>query len=279
MIPLPISNYFASGVPSLDFKMDAPGVVDHFRHALALNEARPLFNPDLWKTDADSSDSSYLEAWFFGYHHDIGGGDTVQGLALWPLQWILHAATDYGLVIDPSVEIYDILFNGKDNVIETPHDISLKMFDMIKHHTATKLWGLRLNEPFSLMAPQPRQYFTYLTKPPYIKLVRPKVFLHPSAYLVFDVSSSFRIQLYQWKHFRNFLQHRFETIPQIDNPWWERQAIDSIVNKSDGVERLNVLVVGRPGTGKAEMIERIFGKPDEAAMVPRRRSLSPKQRH
>lgn len=247
--------------------MDAPKIVDHFRHALALNEARPLFNPDLWKSDANSADSSYLEAWFFGYHHDIGGGDAVQGLALWPLQWILNAAIENGLVLDPTVEPYDVLFSGKDNVIETPHDIAMKMYDMIRHHTTTKLWGLRLNEPFSLMSPQPRSYFQYLTTPPYIKFVRPKVFLHPSAYLVFDVSSSFRIQVYQWKYFRTFLNDRFKAIPNVENPWWERQAIESILHKSGGVDKLNVMVIGRPGTGKSEMVERIFGKPPESILV------------
>jgi len=275
VIPLPFHNYLTAGLPSLDFKLDAPGIVDHFRHALALNESRPLFNPDLWKMDANSADSSYLEAWFFGYHHDIGGGDVVQGLALWPLQWILNAAAEHGLILDPTVAPYDVLFKGGDNVIETPEDIALKMFDMIKHHTATKLWGLRLNEPFSLMLPQPRQYFQYLTKPPYLKLVRPKVFLHPSAYLVFDVSSSFRIQVYQWKHFRKFLQDRASTLPLTANPWWEKQAVDSILRETSSVERLNVVVMGRPGTGKAAMVGRIFGQPPANKLVSSRALHSP----
>ncbi|CCX12339.1 Similar to hypothetical protein SNOG_14395 [Phaeosphaeria nodorum SN15]; acc. no. XP_001804583 [Pyronema omphalodes CBS 100304] len=262
VIPLPFHNYFKERIANIDFQMDAPGIVDHFRHALALNEARPLFNPDLWKSESELSNSSYLEAWFFGYHHDIGGGDAVQGLALWPLQWILHASIEHGLILDPTVEPYDILFTGADNVVETPHEIALKMFDMIRHHTeATKVWGLKLNEPFSLMSPRPREFFQFLTKPPYVKFVKPKVFIHPSAYLVFDVSSSFRIQVYQWKHFRKFLEDRFQALPQTTAPWWEHQTVDSILHMAESVECLNLLVIGRPKTGKETMITKIFGKP------------------
>lgn len=268
VIPLPVRNFLFHQIPNIDFEMDAPGIVDHFRHALALNEARPLFNPDLWKSDANSADSSYLEAWFFGFHHDIGGGDEAQGLALWPLQWILHAAMEYGLVLDPTVDPYDVLFSGADNIIQTPHDISMKMFDMIRHHSAKKSWGLRLNEPFSLMQPQPRNYFEYLTTPPYLKFIKPKVFLHPSAYLIFDVSSSFRIQVYEWRYFRSFLRDRFITLPQGTIPWWEQQTVNSILMECSAVEHLNLLVYGRPGTGKMTLINRMFGEVAKLVGLP-----------
>jgi hypothetical protein len=261
-------NFFSGRLASIDFQMDAPGLVDHFRHALALNEQRPLFNPDLWNSGADSPDSSYLEAWFFGFHHDIGGGDDVQGLALWPLQWILHAASDCGLALDPNEEPYDILFTGADNVIETPHEIAMKMYDMIRYHTETKSWGLRLNQPFSLMAPRPREFFHFLTKPPYVEFLKPKVFVHPSAYLVFDVSSSFRLQVYQWKHFRKFLNDRFHALPQTATPWWEKETVASILREATAVERLNLLVIGRPKTGKASMLKKIFGLPSELVCHP-----------
>lgn len=215
IIPLPFHNLSKERIPNIDFQMDAPGIVDHFRHALALNEARPLFNPDLWKEPSSTDSCSYLEAWFFGYHHDIGGGDTVQGLALWPLQWILHTSTDNGLVLDPTIKPYGILFQGKDNVIETPHEIALRMYDMIQYHSrSNQAWSLKLNQPTSYMFPQPREWFQLVTKPPYVKFVKPKVFVHPSAYLVFDISSSFRIQVYEWKHFDDFYPRDLRRFPQ-----------------------------------------------------------------
>lgn len=266
VIPLPITNSFFNKMPNIDFEMDAPGIVDHFRHALALNESRTLFTPDLWKSDT-SSGSSYLEAWFFGYHHDIGGGDDVQGLALWPLQWILHAASEVGLVLDPTVDPYDTLFAGTDNVVETPLDIAMKMYDMIQHHTSGK-WGLRLNEPHSYLEPDPRNYYDYLTTLAAKLTMRSKVFLHPSAYLIFDVSSAFRIQVYEWRYFRSFLRDRFLTLPENTVPWWEKQTVESILKENSAVKHLNLLVYGRPGTGKEAMIGTMFGKVEGVVDYP-----------
>lgn len=258
VIPLPIHN----GVSNIDFQMDAPGLVDHFRHALALNEARPLFNPDLWKAASEKSNTSYLEAWFFGFHHDVGGGDDIQGLALWPLQWILETSTDNGLVLDPKVEPYSVLFSGKSNTVDIPHEVSLQMFDMTRHHLDSKgIWGLKLNEPYSLIRPQPREYFQFVTKPPYVRFVKPKVFIHPAAYLVFDISSSFRIQVYEWKHFHRFLADRAAALSQSTSvPWWEQQTIQNIVDEEVAVEHFNLLVMGPPGVGKEEMVTKIFGE-------------------
>ena len=262
VITLPVHNLFQGGIPIIDFKVDAPALVDHFRHALALNEQRSLFNPSYWKSDSGSSDRSYLEAWFFGHHHDIGGGDDIQGLALWPLQWILHASMDYGLVLDSTIKPYDVLFTGADNVVETPHEIALRMFDMIRHHKNPKgMWGLKLNKPSSLTLPEPRAYFQFTTKPPYVKFMKPKVFVHPAAYLVFDICSTFRIQVYTWKYFRQFLTGRFEALQMDCAPWWEKQIIDTIVNEAGSVRTFNLLVIGRPNSGKESIITRTFGKP------------------
>lgn len=240
--------------------MDAPHIVDCFRHALALNEARPLFSPSLWKSNASSPDSSYLEAWFFGHHRDIGGGRYQQGLALWPLQWILHDAVDCGLVLDNTVEPYSVLFSGASKTIDTPHGLSISMSDMVRHHSGTaKGFGLRLEKASSPMPLQPRNYFDSLTNPPYRTFVTPRVFLHPSAYLLFDVSSSFRIQTYEWKYFRNFMRDRSITLSQAA-PWWEQQTVEGILREISAVEHLNLLVYGRPGIGKSSLISRIFGE-------------------
>ncbi|KAF8453365.1 hypothetical protein BGX38DRAFT_1178324 [Terfezia claveryi] len=262
VITLPVHNLVQGGIPIIDFKLDAPALVDHFRHALALNEQRSLFSPSFWKSDSQSSDRSYLEAWFFGHHHDIGGGDDFQGLALWPLQWILHASMESGLILDSTIKPYDILFTGANNVFETPHEISLQMFDMIRHHAESRgKWGLKLNKPFSPTIPEPREFFQFVTKPPYVRFRKPKVFIHPAAYLVFDVSSIFRIQVYTWKHFRRFLADRSAALSMDCAPWWEKQTINTIVNEASAVQSFNLLVIGRPNSGKESIITTIFGKP------------------
>lgn len=269
VIPVVPHNIAKNNI-NVDFQMDAPGIVDNFRHALALNEQRFLFNPDLWHSDAGSADCNYLEAWFFGFHHDIGGGDSTQGLALWPLQWIVHEASELGLVLDPKAHLHEVLFTSRDQpkVIDTPHNVLLKMFDMIIHHQSYEVFRLKLNQPYSFTLPVPRKYTKYLTQPPYSRFLRPKVFVHPSAYLVFDVSAEFRLQLYQWEYFQTFLRGRFDSLPQGAAPWWEEQTIKGILEENVASDHFNILVIGRRGTGKADMVGKIFGAPDVPVRIP-----------
>ena len=80
--------------------------VEHFRHALALNEHRNYLTFEWWVCEDchpwDSSEypqKSYQEAWFLGSHGDMGGANAKDGLSLYPLQWILSEAKECGLVV------------------------------------------------------------------------------------------------------------------------------------------------------------------------------------
>lgn len=172
----------------------------------------------------------------------------------------MHAATDVGLVLDNGLEQYNILFSGGTNVVDTPHELALKMFDMLNHHTTSEKFKLLLNETSWGFLDQPRNYLEHLTKPPYLQSTKTRVFLHPSAYLLFDVSTSFRIQLYEWKYFRNFIRERFTSIPQIKLPWWEKQTVESILKENSTVKHMRILIYGRPGAEKSSLISRTFGK-------------------
>ncbi|KAI5803942.1 hypothetical protein EDC01DRAFT_763093 [Geopyxis carbonaria] len=252
--PLPISvgSWQATKV---DFEMDAPGIVDNFRHALALNEARPLFSPDLWQSNVISQNSNYQEAWFFGYHSDVGGGAKEQGLALWPLQWILNSAIEQGLQIDSAGTLYDVLFKGNRKFMDIPPDTEFNMVDMTHHHN-TKSFGLRLNQPFSIMTPDPRCYFQFLNKAPFKKS---KVFIHPSTYLVFDMYSSMRVQIYQWKYFGKYLRDRSTILPPDRELWWEKQTVNKILRRPSA-DVFNLLVIGKPGKELGNIMTRIFGQ-------------------
>jgi Uncharacterized alpha/beta hydrolase domain (DUF2235) len=76
--------------------------VFHFRHALALNEERVDFRPEVEypRLSNATSHRSALEAWFLGSHSDIGGATDTDGLSLYPLQWILSDSQDLGLVLE-----------------------------------------------------------------------------------------------------------------------------------------------------------------------------------
>jgi hypothetical protein len=70
--------------------------VKHAYHALALDERRAPFQPDLWT--GSLKDDQYVEqCWFAGVHSDIGGGYEECGLSDIPLQWMLIKACALGL--------------------------------------------------------------------------------------------------------------------------------------------------------------------------------------
>ncbi|KAK6081937.1 hypothetical protein SCUP515_02716 [Seiridium cupressi] len=76
--------------------------IENIRHAMALNENRRL-RPLLDATDGEvavDGSRSFVQAWFIGCHEDLGGGALHDGLALYPLQWMLHEARECGLVLD-----------------------------------------------------------------------------------------------------------------------------------------------------------------------------------
>ena len=76
-----------------------PRCVRNARQALAIDEARSDFRPEIWRGPA--SDRQTLEQrWFAGVHSNVGGGYVDDGLANLALQWMLKQAESKGLVID-----------------------------------------------------------------------------------------------------------------------------------------------------------------------------------
>jgi len=68
--------------------------VPHARHALALDEDRAMFLPELWEeTDADRAAGRIRQVWFSGAHSDIGGGYPESELADLTLAWMVEQAT------------------------------------------------------------------------------------------------------------------------------------------------------------------------------------------
>ena len=77
----------------------------HFRQALALNEDRRHMEPEYEFPNFDEawttlSHRSFVQAWFVGAHIDMGGSEKKDGLALYPLQWILGESKSKGLVLE-----------------------------------------------------------------------------------------------------------------------------------------------------------------------------------
>lgn len=79
-------------------------VVKNARHALAIDEERTIFKPELWIA-SEGTDSE--QRWFSGVHSDVGGGYHERDLANIPLLWMVNEAAKFGLTVDAnSVKLF-----------------------------------------------------------------------------------------------------------------------------------------------------------------------------
>ena len=69
-------------------------IVQHARHAVAIDENREDFEPTLW---ADKPGLDLEQVWFAGAHSDVGGGYKDKGLSHSASQWMLNEADGFGL--------------------------------------------------------------------------------------------------------------------------------------------------------------------------------------
>jgi len=76
------------------------------RHAVALDERRAYFRPNLWASEHLPVGQDVKQVWFPGVHWDIGGGyvEREAGLSKIALQWITAEAEVSGLLVDPAAK-------------------------------------------------------------------------------------------------------------------------------------------------------------------------------
>ena len=72
--------------------------VNHARQALAIDEKRYDFRPEIWSDHRP--DQTLEQRWFAGVHSNIGGGYVQDGLANIPFRWMLGEAEKLGLASD-----------------------------------------------------------------------------------------------------------------------------------------------------------------------------------
>lgn len=88
------------GAPFTEYhQLDVPPAVMTARHALALHELRPEFEPLLWQPGGHPD---VKQVWFAGAHADVGGGYRLgeDGLSDAALRWMAEEAIAAGLAID-----------------------------------------------------------------------------------------------------------------------------------------------------------------------------------
>ena len=81
------------------------GKVDEACQALAIDEQRKTFAPEIWNEDPASDSvagelaaSRISQVWFAGVHSNVGGGYPKQGMSLVTLDWMMSKAEAAGLI-------------------------------------------------------------------------------------------------------------------------------------------------------------------------------------
>lgn len=78
--------------------------VEHARQALAIDEHRFDFRPEIWTGHLPNQ--KMKQRWFAGVHANIGGGYLRDGLANIAFKWVLDGAKEEGLVIDEDFALH-----------------------------------------------------------------------------------------------------------------------------------------------------------------------------
>lgn len=96
------------------------------RHAIAIDDERRTFHPELWNETEESKRTGRIsQVWFAGVHSNVGGGYPKQGLSLVPLVWMMREAEASGLRFVSSVrELYADLQNPNDKLYDSRAGLS-----------------------------------------------------------------------------------------------------------------------------------------------------------
>lgn len=102
-------------------------IVQHARHAVAIDERRASFTPTLW-TNVEAKDD-VKQVWFPGVHGDVGGGYLETGLSDGALKWMMDEVYD----IDLGLIFKDALYKRvKPNYQDLMHFSDVGLFKYLR---------------------------------------------------------------------------------------------------------------------------------------------------
>lgn len=100
--------------------------IEVFRHALAIDERRRMFRPNIWKepqsfkpnpfSKDEGTPQDIKQVWFAGVHSDVGGGypESESGLAKYPLRWMIDEAQAHGLLVNTAMYNHVVLGHSRE---------------------------------------------------------------------------------------------------------------------------------------------------------------------
>ncbi len=122
--------------------------VQSIRHAVAIDERRTMFRPQLWPLDVsflrnrfnpdDATPQDAKEVWFAGVHGDVGGGypEAESALAKLPLHWMIEETKAEGLSFKTRTVNELVLGTREDRDYTRPDPLGRK------HNSMKPLWAL-----------------------------------------------------------------------------------------------------------------------------------------
>lgn len=187
--------------------------------------------PDTLRGTLNYADHNFVEAWFVGAHVDVVGGATLDGLSLYPLQWILIEARACGLSLVEcgSVESKD---EGKRTMqlvlpaaaVSSPwtfryiNGITIVMYDIRVSHGEHNLQDSKIAPPIQR------------------KLQAPRSKRHEEESLTSDISG------------HNIIMNRTDLFePKLRGKHESRSLFD----EQSAVSRANVVLLGYCGTSQS----------------------------
>ncbi|KAH0341667.1 hypothetical protein KCU83_g9590, partial [Aureobasidium melanogenum] len=262
----------------------------HCRQALALNERKELFAYEPWKVSEDTinnylgHDHSVKQAWFIGTHADLGGGNKLDGLSLYPLQWIMSEAIEQGLIFGFTpifrtttilrnqvalANPLELIFPGlQETASELPpatgsvqlaNGVSVRMWDLRHVHedqaSSLKLETSGINR--WIYSTADRTMFDQGQLLGHTDNENFSTFIHPSVYLVEDRELHMTDLLQGWLFYLDLSAYRDQNLG-ADQVFWDARPINMEEVDENHLKVARILACGSAGIGKTTLISRVL---------------------
>lgn len=140
---IPVPFWGTLGERELLFHDTEPSkIINHARHALAIDECREDFLPTLW---SEKPGLDLQQVWFSGVHSDVGGGYEELGLSYCAAKWIIQEASNFGLAFEPhyiktvKADPFDKLHNSRKGIYLARKE-AIRDIDGPIHRSVKKRW-------------------------------------------------------------------------------------------------------------------------------------------
>ncbi|KAL8881229.1 MAG: hypothetical protein Q9192_007845 [Flavoplaca navasiana] len=263
------------------------GSTQHFRHALALNEDRKLMKPNYEYPDFSQNiglvKRSFVQSWFVGAHIDMGGSSQNDGLALYPLQWMLVESQSQGLLLEfehlrhPWSGIDNplrVVFpasedDGKGRDIElftTGNEICVQMQDLRKVHKLPAYRGrytIKINSRNEIYwHREARKIFNVDEElRGYCGWAPQGTIIHPSVYQCLEHFVIQTLSLSRMPDEKRIEKWRPKMLGKRDHVtnqgFWDEEDAEPL--EDEKLKTIRIVVCGSTGVGKSTLINRVFG--------------------